>query len=155
MAFLLIVGLFVSLFILPIWYTHNGAWIFNALGSTIVISIISIFLFLGIFGLSYVIYTFDVSFNEWVYEVEDMDFWFNSSFITWLFAKHPKRWAKWQTVITLILAIYLGVFLFWAVFRGNITQESLIWGTLFSIAAVGLFSFFFYKSYVLGLEASQ
>jgi len=127
---------------------------YNLIGSTIALSIINVLLFLGLFGLSYMISAFHLSFNEWVYEVKDMGFWFNPSFMTWLFAKHRKRWIKWQTVLNLILAIYLGVMFFGLISLKQITQESFVSGTLFSIAVASLFSLVFYKSYVPRLEAS-
>jgi len=128
-------------------------WMYTLTGSTIILSIISIFLFLGLFGLSYISSAFYLSFNEWVYKVEDMNFWFNPTFITWLFAKHPKRWAKWQTALNLIGSVFLGASLFGLASLKKITQETFLWGTLFSIAIVSSFSFFFYKSYISRLEA--
>jgi len=123
-------------------------------GSTIVLSIVNVLLFLALFVLSYMFSAFHLSFNEWVYEVEDMGFWFNPSFMTWLFARHPKRWVKWQTVLNFILAIYLGVLLFAFASLNKITQESFFTGAIFSIAVVGLFSIVFYRSYVSRLKAS-
>ena len=123
-------------------------WMYTSAGATVVPSIIGIFLFLGFFVLRNFFSDFYLSFNEWIYEVEDMDFWFNPSFMTWLFAKHRKRWAKWQTGLSLILAIYLAILLFWYFSLKEITQGVFVTGTLFSIGIVSLFSVIFYKSYV-------
>jgi len=221
MAFLLVAGLFVSLFILPIGYTYdetcprclskgtltcetchgsgicpvcggdgkivlggwcsacNGGgkcytcgglgsytctqcwgrgflthWMYTALGSTVALSIINVFVFLGLFTLAYIGSSFSLSFNEWVYQVEDMGFWFNRSFMTWLFAKHPERWVKWQTAGNSILAIYLGVILFVMFSLKQVTGDSLVIGTLFGIMIVGLFSSLFYRTYTSRIEAS-
>jgi hypothetical protein len=97
---------------------------------------------------------FYLSFNKWIYDVEEMGFWFNPSFMTWLFAKHPKRWVKWQTGLNLIIAIYLGFLIFWILAREQIAQETLVTGTLLSITIVASFSLIFYKAYTLKLEES-
>jgi len=130
-------------------------WMYTVTGSTIVVSIIDIFLFLGLFLFSGFFSSLHLSFNEWVYKVDDMGFWFNPSFMTWLFAKHRERWAKWQTGINSALAIYLGALLFLSVSMRQLTGESFAEGTLFSIVVVGLFSLLFYKSYVSRLEPSE
>jgi len=129
-------------------------WMYTPIGSTIVLSIVDVLLFLGLFVLSYAVTAFHLSFNEWVYEVKDMGFWFNPSFMTWLFAKQPKRWAKWQTVLNLIYAIFSGVFLLAFLSLRLITPESLAIGTVFSVAIVCLFSLIFYKTYISRLEES-
>ncbi len=139
-AFLLLVSLFISLSILSNW-------------STIVLSLISILLFLGLFALDYAMCTVHLSFNEWIYEVENMSFLFNRSFMTWLFARHRKAWVQWQAVINLILAIPSGVAVTVLV-SPRITQASLFTGFLFSIPIVGLFSLVFYKLYTSRLETS-
>jgi hypothetical protein len=41
-----------------------------------------------------------------------MKFWYNPSFLTWLFAKHRKRWAKWTTATGSIFSVPFGVLLF-------------------------------------------
>jgi len=130
-------------------------WMYTPIGSTIVLSISNVLLFLGLFLLGYVASAFYLSFNQWVYKVEDMGFWFNPSFMTWLFAKHPKRWIKWETGFNLIGAIYLGVLFFAVSSLKNITQESFVTGVIFSIAIFVLFSLIFYKTCISRLEASQ
>lgn len=129
-------------------------WMFTPTGFTTVLSITGIFVFLGFFVLNGFFTAFHLSFNQWIYEVEDMGFWFNPSFMTWLFAKYRRRWAKWQTGLSLLFAIYFGDFLFWIFSLKNITQETFVIGTLFSVGIVGLFSFIFYKSYVAGIKTS-
>lgn len=129
-------------------------WMYTSIGSTIVLSVAEISLFLGLFLLSGFFAYFYLSFNEWVREVNDMGFWFNPSFMTWLFAKHRRRWAKWQTGINSVLAVYLGALLFWVAYLRQITWESLVVGILFSAILVGIFSLLFYKSYTSGLAES-
>lgn len=128
-------------------------WMFTLTGSAIVLPIVNILLFLGLFVLGYVASAFYLSFNEWVYEVDDMGLWFNPSFMTWLFAKHPRRWAKWQTAINLILSVYFGTVLFWIASLKQITGEAFAGGVVFGIMTVGLFSLLFYKSYTSRLRA--
>lgn len=130
-------------------------WMYTAIGAGVVHSILNVLLFLGLFALSYAGSAFYLSFNAWVHDVEDMGFWFNPSFMTWLFAKDPRRWAKWQTVLNLLFAVYFGVFLFWMASLNKITSEIFIAGTVVSIAVAVLFSLIFYKAYVSRLEPSQ
>lgn len=126
-------------------------WMYTFVGSSIVLSILSIFLFLIGFCLAYMGSAIHLSFNEWVYDVEDMDFWFNPSFMTWLFAKHRKRWAKWQTCPNLVFGIYLGAVIFWLFYNKSVTQDSFSIGIYMSIIT-SLFAFVFYKTYASRLE---
>jgi hypothetical protein len=119
---------------------------YNAVGFTAILSIINVFLFLGLFVLSYIVSAFYLSFNQWVYEVEDMGFWFNPSFMTWLFAKYPKRWLKWQSGSGFILAVYFGDLLFGLISLNHVTSESFALGILFGVLATLLFSILFYRS---------
>jgi hypothetical protein len=130
-------------------------WMYTFAGSSIALSILNIFLFLSGFGLSYIGSAIHLSFNEWVYDVDDMGFWFNPSFMTWLFAKHRKRWAKWQTCLNLIFAIYFGVILFWLFSYKSLTQDSLFTGLYMTIPITSLFSLIFYKAYTSRLEADN
>ncbi len=130
-------------------------WIYNLIGATVVPSFISVLLFLGLFIFNGWVSAFYLSFNEWVHEVKNMDFWFNPSFMTWLFAKHRERWAKWTTGIGSILSIYLGALFFGLLSLKQITLETFVAGTLLSILVVSLFSWFFYKSYTSKLAESQ
>jgi len=127
---------------------------YNLIGATVAPSFISVLLFLGLFIFSGWMSALYLSFNEWIYQVDDMGFWFNPSFMTWLFAKHRKRWAKWTTGTGSILAIYLGALIFWILFLKQIILETFLVGTLLSIPVVILFSIFFYKSYTSKLEGS-
>lgn len=128
---------------------------YTTIGAGVVHSIFNVFLFLGLFALSYMASAFYLSFNAWVYDVEDMGFWFNPSFMTWLFAKDRRRWAKWQTVLNLLFAVYFGTVFFWMASLNKITSEILADGTVFSIAVAILFSLIFYKTYVSRLEAPR
>jgi hypothetical protein len=129
-------------------------WMYNLIGATVAPSFISVLLFLGLFIFSGWMSALYLSFNEWIYQVDDMGFWFNPSFMTWLFAKHRKRWAKWTTGTGSILAIYLGALIFWILSLKQIILETFLVGTLLSIPVVILFSIFFYKSYTSKLEGS-
>ena len=130
-------------------------WMYNLIGATVAPSLISVVAFLGLFVLSGWISAFYLSFNEWIYGVEDMGFWFNPSFMTWLFAKHRKRWAKWTTGTSSILSIYLGASLFGLLSFKQVILETFLVGTLLSIPILILFSIFFCKSYTSRLAESQ
>jgi len=125
---------------------------YNAAGFTVILSVINIFFFLGLLGLSYVGSTFYLSFNEWVYEVEDMGFWFNPSFTTWLFAKDPKRWLKWQSGFGFVFAVYLGVLLFGLISLNHVTSESFFLGVSVGVLVTLLFSIVFYKAFATRFE---
>lgn len=49
-------------------------WMYTIVGSSIVLSILNIFNFLAGFGLSYIGSAIHLSFNEWIYDVDDMGF---------------------------------------------------------------------------------
>jgi hypothetical protein len=128
---------------------------YNLIGATVVPSFIGALLFLGLFVFNGWVSAFYLSFNEWIYKVEDMGFWFNPSFMTWLFAKHHKRWAKWTTGISSILSLYLGALLFGLLSFEQIILETFVIGMLLSIPVVISFSIFFYRSYISRLSESQ
>lgn len=145
------------------WYTCGKCggtgilvhWVYNLTGAAVTLSFISVLLFLGFFILNGFFCFLYLDFNEWIYDVENMGFLYNPVFMIWLFAKHRERWAKWQTVFSSMVSLFLGVSLFWLISFEQITQETFVTGTLVSIAVVVLFSFVFHKSYVSRLEASQ
>jgi len=128
---------------------------YNLIGATVAPSFISVLLFLGLFIFSGWISALYLSFNEWVYQVEDMGFWFNPSFMTWLYVKDYKRWVKWTTGTSFILSIYLGALFFWLLSFKRIVPETLVTGILFSIPVVIAFSMLFYKAYTIRLEESS
>jgi len=123
-------------------------WMYNLAGAAVITSLINILIFLGVFILGAAASAFYLSFNEWVHKVEDMNFWFNRSFMTWLFAKHRDRWAKWQTGLSLILSVYFGILIFWILSIKQVTQNTLVVGVLFSIGIAILYSYLFYGSYI-------
>ncbi len=123
-------------------------WMYNLIGATVVPSFISVLLFLGLFVFSGWVSAFYLSFNEWVYQVEDMGFWFNRSFMIWLFAKDYKRWVKWTTGGGLVVSLYFGAILFGVLSLGHIILETFLAGTFLTIPVVSLFSWLFYKSYI-------
>jgi hypothetical protein len=127
-------------------------WMFTSVGSTVSLSLFSIFLFLGFFGLSIVCSAFYLSFNEWVYDVEDMDFLFNPSFMTWLYAKDRRRWTKWQLPACLILGICLGSTLFAEAYPTNLTSDMLLTAIILTVPITFAFSFLSYKAYTSRLE---
>lgn len=130
-------------------------WMYSSAGSTIVLSIINVFLFLIGFSLGSIASAFHLSFNEWIYDVDDMGFWFNPSFMTWLFAKHRKRWARWQTCFNLVPAIYLGPLLFYLFSHTSLAQDSFFTGILVAIPITFMFSLVFYKTYASRHEADD
>jgi hypothetical protein len=123
-------------------------WMYNLIGATVVPSFFSVLLFLGLFVFSGWISAFYLSFNEWVYQVENMRFWYNPSFMIWLFAKDYKRWVKWNTGGGLVMSLYLGALLFWLLSLGKIVVEIFLAGIFLTILVASLFSWFFYKSYI-------
>jgi hypothetical protein len=100
-------------------------WMYNLTGATVVLSTISIFLFLGFLGSAYAYMSH---------------------------AKHNKKWSKKQTTLSLILAICFAILLFTYLSPNQITQEVSIMSALFSIMITSLFSFIFHKSYTTKLK---
>lgn len=125
-------------------------WVYNLFGSSVVLSVLDVFLFVGVFVLNYIVDEFYLGFNEWVYRVEDMGFWFNRSFLIWLFAKDRKRWVKWSSGVSAFVAVYIGTMLFGLFSVSNITGDVLAGGVLVSVFATGFFAWLFYKYYTSG-----
>lgn len=122
-------------------------WMYNLFGSSVILSVFDVFLFVGFFVADYVFTALNLDFNEWVYKVDDMGFWFNSSFHTWLFAKDRKRWAKWCSGFSGFGAIYSGVLIFGALSFGYIVSDVLAGGFLISVFVTSLFAWLFYRYY--------
>ena len=133
---LLVLGVGELATVLPAAYTWSVA-----------LSIFDVFLFVCLFMLNYAFDEFYLSFNEWVYKVDEMSHWFNHSFSIWLFAKDRKRWAKWSTGFNSFLAIYFGAFVFAVLSIRYVTADVFIEGVLASIFVTGLFAWLFYKYY--------
>lgn len=125
-------------------------WTYNVFGSSVILSVFDAFLFVGVFVLSYWYDEFYLGFNKWVYEVEDMDFWFNRSFSIWLFAKDRMRWAKWISGSSAFSAVFLGAFIFFLFSLGNIAGDVFAGGFLVSIFFTVIFAWLFYKYYTSG-----
>jgi len=51
--------------------------------------------------------SFYLEHNPWVRDVEEMKYWFNPMYFTWLYYKHPKRWIKWTATFSFISAIII------------------------------------------------
>lgn len=127
-----------------------GHWMYNLFGSSVLLSVVDVFLFVGLFVVDYFFSAFYLGFNEWVYKVNDMGFWFNRSFFIWLFAKDRKRWAKWSSGFSVFGAVYFGVLIFWSFSPRNITGDVLAGGFLVSVFFTGLFAWLFYRYYTSG-----
>jgi hypothetical protein len=130
-------------------------WNYNLTGAAVVLSLIDLVVFLGLFGFSYAVTAFRLSNNDWVHDVEDMDFWFNPMFDTWLFAKDRKRWAKWTVGGTAIVTLFLGPWLFFLFSYKSVTLDTFFAGVLVTIPVTLLFSFVFYKTYTSGIQATD
>lgn len=124
-----------------------GYWRYNLFGSSVLLSVFDAFLFVGLFVLNYIFEEFYLGFNEWVYDVKSMGFWFNRSFSIWLFATDRKRWAKWSSGFCAFGAFYIGALTFWLFSAYNVTVNGLIGGILVSVFATSLFAWLFYKYY--------
>lgn len=147
-------ALVVSFFVLPI-YGENVAWNFNMLGFTLASAILSIFMFVFIWYGNYAMHVFYVAFNEWVYDVENMSFWFNRSFWVWLFAKNRKRWIKLNIISIIFLGPFMANFLFGAFTWWYVTVSFLAVGYAFSQALTFVFAFIFYKAQLIKLETED
>jgi hypothetical protein len=127
-------------------------WMYSSFGATIYSSWILIFSFLGLLLVSNVGLETSLLFNDWVYDVEGMDFLGNPMFMTWLYATDRRRWIRWAVPMIASAGILFGVAFSIIVFWGHITQESFLVGSFFSILLLFLFSFIFYNLYTKWLE---
>lgn len=125
---------------------------YSSLGATIYSSWIFVFSFLGLFFVIYVVLEISLLFNDWVYDVEGMNFLGNPMFMTWLYATDRKRWIGWAVPMIAVAGILFGVAFGIIIFWGHITQESFLVGSFFSILLLFLFSFIAYNLYIEWLE---
>lgn len=72
--------------------------------------------------------------------------------MTWLFATNRERWAKWTTLECYIGTLIIGPLFFLTVY--SITGISVV-GVLLSLVILGVFTYFFYLSYLTLLESSE
>lgn len=84
-------------------------WIYTVSHSTFLVSFLSILVFLGLFAFEHFRVSLWLDRNPWVRDVEDMNFWFNPMYFTWLFYKDRRRWVKWNIAGSLVGAIVLVV----------------------------------------------
>lgn len=79
--------------------------------STFLVSFFSILGSLGLFAFEHFRVSLWLDRNPWVRDVEEMKFWFNPMYFTWLFYKDRKKWVKWNIAGSLAGAIVLVVVL--------------------------------------------
>ena len=123
-------------------------WKFTSVGATFTISALSVLLFMGSFAFSYAVADFYLGFNEWIYEVDNMNLWFNPSFLVWLFAKDRKRWVKWSIGDSLFGSLFIVILLFASTTTQVAAPDTIIYGSVASIAIASLFAFIFHKAYI-------
>ena len=82
-------------------------WMSSSISFALMFFVGFILTFLGIFGLDYFIQSWRLEWNPWVKDVEEMGFWFNPMFWTWLFYHDRDKWAKWNTIGISACAIFL------------------------------------------------
>lgn len=152
---LFVVMLLFSLLVFATTYSSSATLLFNLLGFALGASVLSVFLFIGIFYFNYVLSGFYLDFNQWVYEVEDMGFWFNRSFWIWLFAKNRKRWIRLNIIIDALFSPFFGVFVLWALYTEYVTISSILLGFAFSLAITCVFAFVFYKAQTTKLSIDR
>ncbi len=130
-------------------------WTVNLLGATVYSSLTNIFVFLGLFALGAYFTAFHLSVNEWIHQVRHMNFLFNPSFMTWLFATNRERWAKWSIGYGYISTILTGPIFFLAFIYGKIPAGTLEVSVLISIVILGIFAYFFYIFYITRLRSEK
>ena len=121
-------------------------WKYTIVGSATVISVFSVLVLLGSLGLAYAFSGFRLDFNEWVYDVEDMQPWFNPSFMTWVFAKDRARWFRWEIGIAAPTSLFMVVVLFTTVSLRVATPDTIIWGSGIALIIASTFAFILYKA---------
>jgi len=61
-------------------------------------------LFPVIFGLDRLFTIWRLQWNEWIVDVKEMGFLFNSMYWVWLIYHNHKKWAKWSTLFAMTAA---------------------------------------------------
>ena len=125
---------------------------YTLVGSTTGISILNILVVVVAVFLALGVAEFYLSFNDWVYDVEQMDMWFNPSFGMWCYAKDRKRWLKYQVVGGALVAPLVGTMFFSILAVHQFAWDVLLLGGFLSIFVTSVFAFVFYKAYAARLE---
>jgi hypothetical protein len=130
-------------------FSHDGK--LSPLGSALAFFFASMLLFLGLFGLIHLIGSWRLESNPWVVDVKEMGFWNNPMYITWLFYHDHKKWAKWNTAIFSVFAVFV-VSLFGAILTFTpasppITPENFWTGWAIATTLMLLFAFTWYQNY--------
>lgn len=133
--------------------------------STLFFSLILIFCFTGVLGLSYFTNKFYLDRNPWIRDIKNVKawtikgLWFNPIYFSWLLNHDPRRWAKYAIlngfVITVVLGILIGILWFnymtlHMVIRGLRWASSLIFwaGFIFGVIVLTVICFVMYFLYV-------
>lgn len=101
-------------------------------------------LFPGIF-LEYLVQEWRVSMNPWVRDVEEMHFWFNPSFLTWLYSHDKRRYMKWAIGGGLFAAFVFGTIFVGAFTLYWVTFETFMIGFLVGATFTTILGFTFYR----------
>jgi len=111
----LLVVTLILIFVFGILYGFSYDGMLSPFGSALVLFFAFSLFFLGFFGLSHLLSSWSLESNPWVVDVKEMDRWFNPMYDPWLFYHEHKKWAKWNTLISLVLTVLFGTPI-WVVF---------------------------------------
>ena len=110
----LIVSL-ILIFVFGILYGFSYDGMLSPFGSALALFVTFSLFFLGFFGLLHLLSSNLLESNPWVVDANEMDRWFNPMYDTWLYYHDHKKWAKWNTLFSLVLTVLFGTSI-WLVF---------------------------------------
>lgn len=92
-------------FVFGILYGFSYDGMLSPFGSALALFFAFSLTFLGFFGLLHLLSSWSLESNPWIVDVKEMDRWFNTMYDTWLFYHDHRKWAKWNTLFSSILAV--------------------------------------------------
>jgi hypothetical protein len=87
-------------------------------GSIIFYSLLFVSLFFGTFGVIYVLNAFGALTNDWLADVERME-WTTPVYWSWLYQKRRREWSANVTIIAAGFASFIGAFLCYGLFSSE------------------------------------
>lgn len=105
-------------------------------GSIVFYSLLFVALFFGTFGVIYILNVLGAATNDWVADVERME-WTTPVYWAWLYENKRREWSANVTVMAAGFAIFIGAFLCYGLFSsGNSSIGFLVASVLLMVVAL-------------------
>ena len=125
----------------------GSTFVYGPLGVALAFSIVfPLILFFGLW-LDGMIHEWRISLNPWVENVEEMGFWFNPMFFTWLYFHNKRRYMKWTIGFSLPFVFIFGAVVVGLLTLQTVTLEAFITGFMIGATFTTLLGIAYYQNY--------